>query len=46
VSGSAIGELSDAGYIEPLDAYLAKWPDWQEYYPESIRGGVSYDSKV
>src|SRR4051794_1612289 len=46
VSGSAIGELSDAGYIEPLDTYLAKWPDWEEYYPESIRGGVSYDSKV
>jgi multiple sugar transport system substrate-binding protein len=46
VSGASIGELSDAGYIEPLDSYLAKWPDWEEYYPESIRGGVSYDSKV
>jgi multiple sugar transport system substrate-binding protein len=46
VGGTSIGELSEAGYIEPLDDYLAKWPDWEEVYPESVRGGVSYQGKV
>jgi multiple sugar transport system substrate-binding protein len=43
--GSSIGELADAGYIEPLDDYVAQWPDWSQY-PESVRSGVTYKGKV
>jgi multiple sugar transport system substrate-binding protein len=45
VSGSLIGELSDAGYIEPLDAYVAGWADWQQY-PKAVQDGVSYNGKT
>ena len=45
VGGSLIGELSDAGYIEPLDAYVGAWEDWKQY-PDAVRGGVTYNSKV
>jgi multiple sugar transport system substrate-binding protein len=45
VGGSLIGELADAGYIDPLDDYLASWEDWKQY-PESVRGGVSYNGKI
>jgi multiple sugar transport system substrate-binding protein len=40
--GTAAGELSDAGYIEPLDSYLANWPDWAQYYPQSVQSSVQY----
>lgn len=43
--GGSIGELADAGYIEPLDDYLAQWPDWSQY-PDSVRTGVTYKGKV
>lgn len=45
VGGTSIGELADAGYIEPLDSYVAAWSDWAQY-PDSVRGGVSYNHKV
>lgn len=45
VGGNSIGELADAGYIEPLDDYLAKWADWK-FYPDSVRSGVTYKGKV
>jgi len=45
VGGTSIGELADAGYIEPLDSYVAGWSDWAQY-PQSVRGGVSYNKKV
>jgi multiple sugar transport system substrate-binding protein len=45
VGGSLVGELSDAGYIEPLDDYLAAWEDWKQY-PDSVKGGVSYNGKT
>jgi multiple sugar transport system substrate-binding protein len=45
VGGNLIGELADAGYIEPLDAYVGAWDDWKQY-PDSVRGGVTYNSKV
>lgn len=45
VGGGNIGELADAGYIEPLDSYLANWADWQ-FYPDSVRSGVTYKGKV
>jgi multiple sugar transport system substrate-binding protein len=43
--GGSIGELADAGYIEPLDAYLADWPDWSQY-PDAVRTGVTYKGKI
>jgi len=45
VGGSLIGELSDAGYIEPLDDYLAAWDDWKQY-PKAVQDGVSYNGKT
>jgi multiple sugar transport system substrate-binding protein len=44
--GGSAGELSDAGYIEPLDAYLATWPDWAQYYPASVQSSVQYKGKT
>ncbi len=46
IGGDRIGQLADAGYIEPLDAYLAEWPDWTAQYPEAIRNGVTYQDQV
>src|SRR4051812_46042950 len=43
--GSSIGELADAGYIEPLDAYVAQWADWSQY-PDAVKSGVTYKSSV
>jgi multiple sugar transport system substrate-binding protein len=45
VAGTSIGELADAGYIEPLDSYVSSWSDWSQY-PDSVRGGVTYNGKV
>lgn len=45
VGGNLIGELADANYIEPLDEYLGSWDDWKQW-PDSVRGGVTYNSKV
>ncbi|MGI8485713.1 MAG: extracellular solute-binding protein [Thermomicrobiales bacterium] len=44
-AGGNMGELADAGYIQPLDDYIAKWEDWK-YYPESVRAGVTYNGHV
>ncbi|HKG26777.1 MAG TPA: extracellular solute-binding protein [Thermomicrobiales bacterium] len=44
--GNSAGELSDAGYIEPLDDYLATWPDWAQYYPASVQSSVQYKGKT
>lgn len=45
VGGDRIGELADAGYIAPLDDYVAAWPDWAQY-PEPVRAGVTYQERV
>ncbi len=45
VGGDRIGEMVDAGFLEPLDAYLAKWDDWK-YYPDAVKQGVTYKGKV
>ena len=39
--GDSIGELADAGYIEPLDTYVNAWADWSQY-PASIKQGATY----
>ncbi len=46
IGGGSAGELSDAGYLEPLDAYLAAWPDWAQYYPASVQSSVQYKGKT
>ena len=43
--GDSIGELADAGYIEPLDNYVNAWADWKQY-PDSIKKGATYKGKV
>ncbi len=43
--GGSIGELADAGYIEPLDSYVAQWADWSQY-PDAVKSGVTYKGKV
>jgi multiple sugar transport system substrate-binding protein len=45
VSGSSIGELAEASYIEPLDNYVSQWADWSNY-PDAVRGGVTYKDSV
>lgn len=43
--GGSIGELADAGYIEPLNDYLSQWADWSQY-PDSVKLGVTYKGQV
>src|SRR5438309_9708608 len=43
--GDSIGELADAGYIEPLDTYVNAWADWK-FYPDSIKKGATYKGKI
>ncbi|MGI8476476.1 MAG: extracellular solute-binding protein, partial [Thermomicrobiales bacterium] len=46
IGGGAAGELSDAGYLEPLDSHLAAWPDWAQFYPASVQSSVQYKGKT
>ena len=46
MGGNSAGELADAGYIEPLDAYLAEWPDWAQFYPASVQSSVQYKGQT
>lgn len=46
VGGDKIGELADAGHIEPLDGYLKQWEDWSKVYPDAVKSGVTYQGKV
>jgi multiple sugar transport system substrate-binding protein len=45
VSGENIGELADAGYIEPLDDYVKQWDEWKNY-PDAVKSGATYKGKV
>lgn len=45
LGGDSIGEMVDAGYLAPLDDYLAKWEDWKQY-PDAVKQGVTYKGKV
>ena len=45
VSGEKIGELADAGYIEPLDDYVKGWDDWKNY-SDAVKSGVTYKGKI
>ena len=45
VSGEKIGELADAGLIEPLDEYVKGWDDWKNY-SDAVKSGVTYKGKI
>ena len=45
VGGDRMGEMVDAGYLAPLDDYVAKWEDWK-MYPDAVKQGVTYKGKV
>jgi multiple sugar transport system substrate-binding protein len=45
LGGDSIGEMVDAGYLAPLDDYLATWDDWKNY-PDAVKQGVTYKGKV
>lgn len=45
VGGDRLGELAEAGYIAPLDDYVAEWEDWDQY-PDAIKAGVTYNGSV
>lgn len=36
---------ASAGYLEPLDPYLAKWSDWSEFIKAGRAGGQGADGK-
>lgn len=46
IGGDRIGQLADAGSIEPLDAFVAEWPDWASQYPDTVKSGVTYQDQV
>lgn len=33
VDSFMIPSYAEAGYLYPLDSYLASWPDWHQYFP-------------
>ena len=35
-----------AGYLKPLDSYLAKWPDWSQFYPTAKQAARGVDGKI
>lgn len=45
VTGLGIGELSAAGYIEPLDSYLSGWDGWPQY-PDVVRRAITYQDRI
>lgn len=45
LGGDSIGEMVDAGYLAPLDDYVATWADWK-MYPDAVKQGVTYKGKV
>lgn len=45
LSGLGIGELSAAGFIEPLTPRLAAWDSWAQY-PDVVRTAITYKDTV
>jgi multiple sugar transport system substrate-binding protein len=37
---------ASAGYLEPLDDYLAKWDDWDRFYPSVKDAALRQDGKT
>jgi multiple sugar transport system substrate-binding protein len=44
-AGPVLGELADAGYVIPLDDYVARWNGWSQY-PEPFKMTVSFKGSV
>ncbi len=45
VDSFMIPSLASAGYLLPLDDLVAKWPDWDQFYP-AMKKIVMYKGKV
>ncbi|MCC6792237.1 MAG: sugar ABC transporter substrate-binding protein [Thermomicrobiales bacterium] len=45
ITGLGIGELGAAGFLEPLDTYLATWDGWQ-HYPDVVRTSIAYNGNT
>ena len=45
VPGDRIPQLASAGFIIPLDDYVEKWPDWNNFF-ESVREASKYNGHV
>ncbi len=43
--GDRMGELAEAGYLSPLDDYVADWDGWAQY-PDAIKNAVTYNGSV
>lgn len=43
--GLSLGELVNAGYLLPLDDYVAAWDGW-ELYPDALKAAVSYEGSI
>ena len=37
---------AEAGYLAPLDAYVAKWKDWQQFPDNAKKAGQGVDNKL
>ncbi len=44
-TGLGVGELGAAGFLEPLDPYLAQWDGWPQY-PDTVRRAIAYQGKI
>jgi multiple sugar transport system substrate-binding protein len=44
-SGLGIAEFSGAGFIEPLDGWVAEWDDWTQY-SEIVRSAIAYEGSI
>lgn len=45
LTGLGIGELSAAGFLEPLDSRLANWDGWSQF-PEIVRRSITFQNSV
>ena len=45
LTGLGIGELSAAGFLEPLTPRLDAWDGWAQY-PDVVRGAITYQGNV
>ncbi len=44
-TGLGVGELGAAGFLEPLDPYLAQWDGWPQY-PDTVRQAIAFQGKT
>ena len=44
-TGLGVGELGAAGFLEPLDPFLAQWDGWTQY-PDKVRQAIAFQGKT